>query len=84
MIGPKELDRFWPLIQAGTLDYEDAADLFLASMVGAATGVGRAELLARLRARFPDKAALNAFWQDKLALVEGMCITPQPNSDHRH
>lgn len=48
-------------IAAGTMRYEDAADLFALSTVGQATGVTRPELLARLRQRFQDETALNAF-----------------------
>lgn len=71
----KHLDALFDKIQAGTMTYEDTADLFLLTMVGQPAGVTRDEMLARLRARFQDTVALNAFLQASLgqfdALVRG-------------
>lgn len=63
MTGGEHLDALFDKIQAGTMSYEDTADLFMLSTVGQSAGVTRDEVLAKVRERFQDTAALNAFLQ---------------------
>jgi hypothetical protein len=49
---PPDWDGYLAKIAAGTMTYEDTADLFMASFIGRATGVSRADLLSRLHQRF--------------------------------
>lgn len=48
-------------IEAGQMSYDDAADLFELTAVGRSARAPRAQVLERLRRRFADEAALNAF-----------------------
>lgn len=41
--------------------YEEMADLMVASMSGAATGMSRDEFVALFKTRFPDEADFRAF-----------------------
>lgn len=67
MTNGEHLDALFDKIQAGTMTYEDTADLFLLTMVGQSAGVTRDEVLAKARARFQDTVALDAFLQASLA-----------------
>jgi hypothetical protein len=64
-----ELER--KLRTEGTLTYDDAADLFELTHVGQATmglnHMSRADMLALLRAKFPDEQALTAVMRKFLA-----------------
>lgn len=63
----QQLAVFHDRIAAGTMSEEDAADMFMLTMVGQSAGVTRTEVLARIRARFQDRAVLNAFLRNSLA-----------------
>jgi hypothetical protein len=67
-----KLDELHAKIKAGTMTYEDTADLFMRTMVGQFSGVSREEILAKTRARFQDTAALNGYLQYAFAQYEAM------------
>lgn len=64
-----DLDIYRDKIARGSMTYEDAADLFLSTVVGQSSGESHAGVLARLRAHFADQAALNAWLQRAYAAV---------------
>lgn len=71
-----QADRFADMIEAGIMDYDDTADLFLATDVGAFTGVDRTTLLALLRVHFPDRAALNTYLRGATAAYDYLRMRP--------
>jgi hypothetical protein len=67
-----KLDELHAKIKAGTMTYEDTADLFMMTMVGQSTGVSREEILAKTRAHFQDATALNGYLQHAFAQYEAL------------
>lgn len=67
-----DLDYFFARIESGTMTHDDAADMFMQSAIGQSTGVGRDEILARLRAHFPGQAALASYLRNLLAHYGGV------------
>lgn len=61
MMTPEQHDVFAAKIAAGTMTYDDTADMFLLTATGRSTGIARDALLERLRRQYPDEQALNAW-----------------------
>lgn len=68
MLDRQQLDYYEGLIEAGQMDHDKVADLFMSTDVGASTGIDRATLLAKLHASFPDAAYLNTYLHNHLAM----------------
>lgn len=69
------------------LTYEQAADLFLVTIVGRSAGLSRAEFLLFLRNKFPTQHDLDRFYQDFKLRMEAE-MTPATGDydlmDHGH
>jgi hypothetical protein len=69
------LDEIGAKLQSGQdITFDDAADIFEQTMIGSAAmvfnGLSRADVLARLHAKFPDAAALSAHVRQMLAALD--------------
>jgi hypothetical protein len=62
----RDLDYFFARIKRGAMTHDDAADMFMQSAIGQSTGVGRAEILAKLHTHFPGRAALASYLRNLL------------------
>lgn len=69
MSSEERLGELHDKIEAGTMTHDDAADLFMLSMIGQSSGATRDEVLAKMRAHFQDRAALNSYLRSSLATV---------------
>jgi anthranilate phosphoribosyltransferase len=81
------LDEIGAKLRSGQdITYNDAADLFEQTLTGkyamVCNGLSRADILARLHAKFPDAAALSAYMRQMLAALDDLQRTG--NATHGH
>lgn len=67
--------RYRDRLAAGTVTFDDAADMFLDSVAGRELGWTRAEFLANCHAKFPTQAALNDSMREAAAAFYSMLAT---------
>lgn len=72
MTRDEQLDAIWAKMIAGTMTYEDTADLFMMTNVGQSTGATREEVLRRMRGFFQDETALNGYMRSLIPTLEAL------------
>jgi hypothetical protein len=72
-------DQYLDKITQGIMTWDDLADMFRSTMVGQSSGASRELVLARMKQRFGDEAAMNTWLQTAYAYLPP-ALKPKPNA----
>lgn len=78
-----EWDALYDRMAGGTATYEDAATMWMNTMVGQMSGVSVEEFTTRLRAKYPTPEALAAILKQLVGMLPPE-IRPTPTAPGKH